>query len=98
MTFERARWLALQHSARLAWGLWTLAVVLTAIGLVFLALNSGADTPDSIGSIGSPGLDALVSVVTLAFPTVGVLIATRRPGNAIGWLFLVTGVWLRSSR
>ncbi len=92
MTFERARWLALQRSGRLAWGLWTLAVVLTAIGLVFLALNSGEDTPDSIGSIGSPGLDALVSVATLVFPTVGVLIATRRPGNAIGWLFLVTGV------
>ena len=28
----------------------------------------------------------------LAFPTVGVLIATRQPANAIGWLFLVTGV------
>jgi hypothetical protein len=29
--------------------LWTLAVCLTALGLVILALNSGADTPDSIG-------------------------------------------------
>ncbi len=49
MTVERARWLALQRSGRLAWGLWTLAVCLTALGLVILALNSGADTPDSIG-------------------------------------------------
>lgn len=92
MTFERARWLALQHSGPLAWWLWTVAACLTGVGLVFVALNSGADTPDSIGSIGSPGLDALVSIATLIFPTVGVLIATRRPGNAIGWLFLVTGV------
>jgi hypothetical protein len=92
MTFERARRLALQHGGRLAWGLWTVAVALTAVGLGILAWNSSADTPESIGSIGSPGLDALVSITTLSFPTVGVLIATRQPANAIGWLFLSTGV------
>ncbi|MDP9136531.1 MAG: hypothetical protein M3N56_17090 [Actinomycetota bacterium] len=92
MTFERARRLALQHGGRLAWGLWTVAVGLTGIGLVFLALNSGVERPESIGSVGSAGLDALGSAAMLAFPTVGVLIATRQPANAIGWLFLATGV------
>jgi hypothetical protein len=92
MTFERARWLALQRSARLAWGLWTVAVCLTAVGIVLLILNRGVETPKSIGSLGSPAVDTLASVVMLAFPTVGVLIATRQPANAIGWLFLATGV------
>ena len=89
MTYERARRLALQRSGRLAWALWTVAVCLTAVGLVLLILNRAVETPNSIGA---PGLDAVVSLATLSFPTVGLLIATRRPGNAIGWLFLVTGV------
>ena len=92
MTFERARWLAVQRSGRLAWGLWAVAVCLTAVGIVLLFLNRAVETPKSIGSLGSPALDALASVVMLAFPTVGVLIATRQPANAIGWLFLATGV------
>jgi hypothetical protein len=89
MTYERARRLALQRSGRLAWTLWTAAVCLTAVGIVLLILNRAVETPNSIGA---PGLDAVVSLATLSFPTVGLLIATRRPGNAIGWLFLVTGV------
>ena len=92
MTFERARWLAPQRSGRLAWGLWTFAVCLTAVGIVLLILNRAVETPKSIGSLGSPTVDAVASVVMLAFPTVGVLIATRQPANAIGWLFLATGV------
>jgi hypothetical protein len=76
-------------TSRVAWSLWALAVCLTVTGLAWLVANGSTLTPNSIGS---PGLDALVAVVTLAFPTVGLLIATRRPGNAIGWLFLVTGI------
>jgi hypothetical protein len=77
-------------SARLAWALWALAVALTAIGLGFLVLNGSTRTPNSIGS---PPLDGAFAVITLAFPTVGLLIASRRPGNLIGWLFLATGVF-----
>ena len=92
MTSWRARWLAPDRSGRLAWGLWGLAVCLTAAGIGLVVLNRGVETPKSIGSLGSPAVDALASIVMLAFPTVGVLIATRQPGNAIGWLFLATGV------
>ena len=88
----RARWLAPDRSGRLAWGLWGLAVALTAVGIGFAVLNRSVEVPKSIGSLGSPGLDALASLVMLAFPTVGLLIATRQPANAIGWLFLATGV------
>ena len=88
----RARSLAPDRSGRLAWGLWGLAVALTAAGIAFGVLNRGVETPKSIGSLGSPAVDALASIVMLAFPTVGVIIATRQPRNAIGWLFLATGV------
>ena len=88
----RARWLAPDRSRRLAWGLWGLAVSFTAVGIVFAVLNRDVEVPKSIGSLGSPALDALAALAMLAFPTVGVVIATRQPANAIGWLFLATGV------
>jgi len=41
---------------------------------------------------GSPlGLGLLLQVLPLAFPTVGALIASRRPGNPIGWIFCAVG-------
>ena len=63
--------------------------VLTAIGLAFVAVNGG---PRPANTLGSPAFDALFSVVYLAFPVVGALIASRQPRNAIGWLFLVAGL------
>ena len=74
---------------RLAWRLLGLCVGLTAAGLVFAALNRGSA---AVNTLGSPAFDALFSVIFLAFPIVGALIATRQPRNAIGWLFLATGL------
>jgi hypothetical protein len=51
MTVERARWLALQRSGRLAWWLWTLAVALTACGIVLLAPNRDVETPDGLEDV-----------------------------------------------
>ncbi|TDO48409.1 hypothetical protein EV643_10738 [Kribbella sp. VKM Ac-2527] len=74
-------------AARLAWPVWGLCVALTAVALVLFVINGDA-RPD--GSYGS--LDAVIDVAILGFPTVGVAITLRQPGNAIGWLFLATGL------
>jgi len=78
----------MSSTTRLAWGLCASCVVLTAAGLVFAAVNEAAP----VNTLGSPAFDAAFSVVYLAFPVVGALIASRQPRNAIGWLFLVAGL------
>ncbi|TCC02636.1 hypothetical protein [Kribbella soli] len=74
-------------AARLAWSVWGLCVVLTAVALVLFVFNGDVRPADSYGS-----LDAVVDVAILGFPTVGAVIAARQPGNAIGWLLLATGL------
>ena len=64
-------------------------VALTAAGVAFAALNRGSP---QVNTLGSREFDALFSVIFVAFPLVGALIAAREPGNAIGWLFLVAGL------
>ena len=73
---------------RLAWGLCAVCGLLTAAGLAFAAVNESSP----VNTLGSPEFDAVFSVVYLAFPVVGALIASREPRNAIGWLFLVAGL------
>ena len=79
----------MSSTTRLAWGVCAACFVLTATGLGFLALNDGTAT---VNTLGSPEFDAIFSVVYLAFPVVGALIASRQPRNAIGWLFLAVGL------
>ena len=56
---------------------------------VFLALGPGRSLPgDSLGGVG--GLSFLV--LSLAFATVGAIVASRVPENRIGWVFCVTGL------
>jgi hypothetical protein len=76
-------------SRRLAWSLWAMAPLLAVVSLTFRILNDGTTHSNSIGS---PALDAILGILFLTFPTVGAVIASRRPENAIGWLFLLAGV------
>ena len=72
-------------AAPLAWSIWALSVAFAAFGLLFLYLNGSFDNllDESLG------IDA---VFALAFPTVGAIIASRRPGNAVGWIFCAIGL------
>jgi hypothetical protein len=70
---------------RLAWSSWAIAVALALATTVLLV--AGGAQPGESGAF-----DVVLAVALLTYPTVGVVIATRRPGNAIGWLFCAVGV------
>ncbi|HEX5848492.1 MAG TPA: hypothetical protein VFY59_04790 [Rubrobacter sp.] len=72
----------------LAWSMWAVSFVLLALGVLFSYLTRATPDPNAFGLT----FDALLSAALLAFPTVGALVASRRHGNAIGWLFCVVGV------
>ena len=73
----------------LTWSLWTICLVITIGALVLGALSDSAASP---GRFGSKAIDVAVSLAILSFPTVGALIAWRRPENPIGWIFIMAGV------
>jgi hypothetical protein len=78
-----------QRTATLvSWSMWAASFVLLALGVVFSALTRKTPDPNAFGVT----FDALLSLALLAFPTVGAIVTSRRPGNAIGWLFCVVGV------
>jgi hypothetical protein len=76
-------------SARLAWASWLASVALLIASLVLLALAGDSTQP---GRNGGPVFEAVIAVGLLTFPTVGLVIALRRPDNAIGWLFCAVGI------
>ena len=61
-----------------AWGLWVLAVLAMVLALFLASLNEPSSSLQTT---------ALISLVILAFSTVGALVGSRRPENPIGWLF-----------
>lgn len=71
------------HAGRLAWIAWIFCVSLVAFGALLLALNfsTTGGSPYFINNV----------VAVLAFSTLGVLVASRRRENPIGWLFLAAG-------
>jgi hypothetical protein len=72
--------------AWLAWSVWALTVPTTILTLFFASLNE----PSS-----SLWDEALLPVLLLTFSTVGAFVASYRPENAIGWLFLSGAfVWI----
>ena len=65
---------------------WALSVTCAALGILFLYLNGHLASV-----LEEEGMDA---VAAIAYPTVGAIIASRRPGNPIGWIFCFVGLSL----
>jgi hypothetical protein len=73
-------------AARLAWPMCLLSLTLTALGLLLLILN-----------LSKPKVEIFdywieVTVMAVAFSTVGGVIASRRPENLTGWLCCAIGL------
>jgi hypothetical protein len=64
-------------AAWLAWSLWALCVAIYGAALLLLTVVDPSRLPEQL----------LFVPAALGYITVGALIATRRPENAIGWLF-----------
>jgi hypothetical protein len=69
-------------AARLAWSIWA-----ATLGLIVAALALGPANPGRL-PVGHVGLSAAF----LSFATVGALLASRRPGNAVGWICCAIGL------
>jgi len=69
-------------AARLAWSIWATTLVLIVVALALAAVNPGG-LP--VGYLG-------LAVAFLSFATVGGLVASRRPGNAVGWICCAIGL------
>jgi len=78
--------------SRIVWTLWALALVLGAVGLLFGVLAFGAPLPEGR----EPWLVLIVvqDVVVVLYGVMGVLIASRRGRNPIGWIFCFVAVSL----
>jgi hypothetical protein len=72
--------------ARVAWSVSGFAIACACAGLLLLLLNGVA--------VGSLEFDysAAGVVLGISFSAVGGVISSRRPGNPIGWLFLIVGL------
>ena len=81
MRFFRVVWVA--------WSMWALSLATAVVSAVFRSLNLGAPKTVSQWPL---VFDVGFLLVWLSFATVGALVASRQPKNAIGWIFCALGV------
>jgi signal transduction histidine kinase len=92
MSYRTATWLA--------WSMCAVCVALIALALFPIFLDFV--TPESIllplAGRPSSGFAVLTGVLSLAYPMVGALIASRLPSNPIGWIFCSVGLLYTAQR
>ena len=76
----------------LAWSLCLLCVTMLAAGVVLLLQNG--PSAGGTGTWGTTNNTFIYPVVVLVFTLVGALIASRLPGNSVGWISLAIGLAL----
>ncbi len=78
------------RAARLAWSLWTLTLALTSLSLLLLTLNLSRPHAHIF--------DWWLGNTTIVIDaTVGAIVASRRPGNPVGWLLCLSGLTVSTS-
>jgi hypothetical protein len=78
-------------AAWLAWSVWAVCAVLITLALVLDFMTEELPFAD-VGFRLSPGFAVITGVLSLAYPAVGALIASRLPTNPIGWIFCGLGL------
>jgi hypothetical protein len=73
-------------SAWIAWSVWALCVALFASAELLDFFNSSVPTRDG------PISNLYIAVPLLAYPTVGAIVASRRPKNLVGWILCGIGL------
>jgi hypothetical protein len=82
-------------AAWLAWSLWAVCVALIALALLLHLLTGFVPFAEGRPNF---GFALLTGVLSLAYPTVGALIASRLPTNPIGWFFCGLGLLYSAQR
>ena len=85
-------------AAWLAWSLWAVCVVLMALALLLDFLTGEVYLFDPLADRLGPDLAILTGVLSLVYPTVGALVASRLPSNPIGWIFCGAGLLYTAQR
>jgi hypothetical protein len=77
-----------------SWLAWSLCVVCAVLIALALLLDfTTEELPLDVGGLRYyPGFAVLTGVLSLAYPAVGALIASRLPSNPIGWIFCGLGL------
>src|SRR5215208_295707 len=82
----------------LAWSVCAVCVALIGLALLLDFLTGEVIPAGMLGERPGPGFAILTGVLSLAFPTVGALIASRLPTNPIGWIFCGMGLLYTAGR
>jgi len=76
----------------LAWFLFAICLAGAVVTLVFAWLGRNVNQTGGWNGNGTFLQNLLYGILVMAFPVVGVLVASRQPENALGWILLGIGV------
>jgi signal transduction histidine kinase len=80
--------------SRLAWSVGIVSIALLIGVLVLMFIDRHVALPDIASAAHWDFANVLSAAVNIAVPAIGIVIASKRPQNPIGWLFLAAGFTL----
>ena len=78
----------MRGGARLAWATFAIVTLSLVAAIAFSVFEARAPGTSGEGA----GAPAVLGIAMFTFPVVGVLIATRKPRNPLGWILLAIGL------